>query len=269
MKCLREADFETLIEASGKVSRNGTNVFYFSFMPIYEDPFLPDSPQNMLKTNRFKHNSNIMIGSLPNEGIYAQLLSGESFTSSKKSSIHSVMNHFKFNDIYSSAIEDAIKFYFTGVDGVDANVAALSLFGDLAIHCPSNIFAYHFSKSNKVFRYVFAYDVPMIFNLSCEHLSPCHCSDLPFFFGTSLTNPSYIEVSDDWIRLNTDFVKGKSDIWPSYYITKNDFVVPFYKDYRGPNYTRSTKVGYRNIQCEFWKSLLIEGEILELLKKIK
>ncbi|RWR99205.1 hypothetical protein B4U79_17066 [Dinothrombium tinctorium] len=169
-----------------------------------------------------------------------------------------VINYFKFNDIYSSAIEDAIKFYFTGVEGVDANVAALSLFGDLAFHCPSNIFAHHLSKSNTVFRYAFAYDVSLNFNLPCEHLTPCHGSDLPFFFGTSLANPSYVEVSDDWIRLNSEFVKGNTEIWPPYYITKTDFVVSFYKDYRGPNYTRSTKVGYRNIQCEFWKSALFD-----------
>ncbi|RWS00121.1 hypothetical protein B4U79_18283 [Dinothrombium tinctorium] len=169
-------------------------------------------------------------------------------------------NYFKskLNNVHSDIIEDIINFYFTGVDGVDAIVSALSLFGDFLFHCPSNIFAHHLSKSNKVFRYVLAYDLPPILNFLCEHLTPCHGADIPFFFGNFLPNSSHIEASDEWIRLNSEFVKGNTEIWPPYYLTKNDFVVPFYKDYRGPNYTRSTKVGYRNIQCEFWNSIFFD-----------
>ncbi|RWS00690.1 hypothetical protein B4U79_18639 [Dinothrombium tinctorium] len=213
----------------------------------------------MLETNRYKQNSNIMIGTLPNEASVIHLLMGIDFAGTKESLLQTARNYFEneFNKKYSSVAEDAIKFYFTGVDGVDASVAALSLFGDLGFHCPSNIFAHNLAKSNKVFRYVFAYDAPMIFNFSCEHLSPCHGSDIFFFFGNFLSNSSDIEVSDDWIRLISEFVKGNTEIWPPYYVTKSDFVVPFYKDYRGPNYTKSIKVGHRNIQCEFWKSAVV------------
>ncbi|RWS02290.1 acetylcholinesterase-like protein, partial [Dinothrombium tinctorium] len=177
---------------------------------------------------------------------------------SKESLIQSVRNYFKPDDINSSIIEDAIEFYFTGVEGVEAKVAFLSFFGDLEFHCPSIIFARHLSKSNTVFQYVFSYDAPSPFEFPSDHLSPCHGTDLPFFFGTFLSNSSDVEVSNEWIRLITDFVKGKTDMWPPYYVTKSDFVVPFYKDYRGANYTRSTKVGFRNIQCEFWKSALFD-----------
>ncbi|RWS00145.1 hypothetical protein B4U79_16916 [Dinothrombium tinctorium] len=214
----------------------------------------------MLETKKHKQNSNIMIGTLPNEGSVTHLLMGIGLAGTKESLLKTARNYFEneFNKKYSSITEDAIKFYFTGVDGVDASVALLSLFGDLGFHCPSNIFAHHLSKSNTVFRYVFAYDVPMFFNMPCEHLNPCHGSDFPFFFGNFLSNSSDIELSDDWIRLNSEFVKGNIEIWPPYYVTKNDFVVPFYKDYRGPKYTKSVKVGYRNIQCEFWKSAVFD-----------
>ncbi|RWS02288.1 esterase 5-like protein [Dinothrombium tinctorium] len=183
---------------------------------------------------------------------------GVDLAASKESLIQSVRNYFKPDDINSSIIEDAIEFYFTGVEGVEAKVAFLSFFGDLEFHCPSIIFARHLSKSNTVFQYVFSYDAPSPFEFPSDHLSPCHGTDLPFFFGTFLSNSSDVEVSNEWIRLITDFVKGKTDMWPPYYVTKSDFVVPFYKDYRGANYTRSTKVGFRNIQCEFWKSALFD-----------
>ncbi|XP_053204319.1 acetylcholinesterase-like [Panonychus citri] len=171
----------------------------FLFWPVHGDDFLPEDPNNLIKS--IDSSVNILLGTVGNEGASMLTLTDPvTFDAVNPVNLTFVEAKTIIGDIYGDEwIGYIVDKFFDKIDHNDPNQLRLAIgqsLGDITLACPTYMFgrdAVKYSKSNVYAYYQSHKPSKPIFKITPESnwIPATHGDDVPMMFGGPLNDSTY------------------------------------------------------------------------------
>ncbi|XP_061664709.1 acetylcholinesterase [Syngnathoides biaculeatus] len=273
--CLRDKTPQELIDQEFQVLP-WMSIFRFSFVPVVDGDFVPDTPEAMLNSGNFK-DTQVLLGVNQDEGTYFLLYGAPGFSKDNDSLISrgDFLEGAKLSVPHANDIGlEAVVLQYT--DWMDENNGAKNrdalddIVGDHNVICPLAFFARAFAQHNAlkpnagVFLYLFDHRAS---NLPWpEWMGVIHGYEIEFVFGLPLEKRfNYTQDEEKLSRrtmrywanfarsgnpnVNVDGSAENRKRWPQFTVAEQKYVALN---------TEPVKVhrGLRNQMCAFWNHFL-------------
>ncbi|XP_057711661.1 acetylcholinesterase isoform X2 [Corythoichthys intestinalis] len=273
--CLRGKTPQELIEQEFQVLP-WMSIFRFSFVPVVDGDFVPDTPEAMLNSGNFK-DTQVLLGVNQDEGTYFLLYGAPGFSKDNDSLISrgdflegAKLSVPHANDIGLEAVVLQYTDWMDENNGVKNRDALDDIVGDHNVICPLAFFARAFAQHNAlksnagVFLYLFDHRAS---NLPWpEWMGVIHGYEIEFVFGLPLDKKfNYTQDEEKLSRrtmrywanfarsgnpnMNVDGTVENRKRWPQFTVAEQKYVALN---------TEPVKVhrGLRNQMCAFWNHFL-------------
>ena len=227
IECLKTIEPELLYKITELPELNPKSIKVMNLV-VVDGEFLPQKPNDILKSGDFKQNINLMIGTNEDEGSFILT----QFYDRIKYSHESPKNHTfieAYNELYHLSSEfnsevpinseDVAKLYFTGLSDNNSNDLLIRTIGigigDYILFCPTIEFAKQLFKNSNYKSNVFQYYYNSKFRtnfLCAKWMGVCHGAEIEPEFGHPFIlndrfNDREREISEQFIKFITDFAK--------------------------------------------------------------
>ncbi|XP_048380176.2 acetylcholinesterase isoform X1 [Stegostoma tigrinum] len=188
--CLRTKEPQELIDKEWSVLPYNS-VFRFSFVPIIDGDFFPDSLESMLNSGNFKK-TQVLLGVNKDEGTYFLLYGAPGFSKDSESIItrEDFMAGVKLSVPHASELGlEAVALQYTDWmdehNGIKNRDAMDDIVGDHNVICPLMHFAYKYSEfGNSIYMYFFNHRASNL--VWPEWMGVIHGYEIEFVFGLPL-----------------------------------------------------------------------------------
>ncbi|RWS25552.1 esterase 3-like protein [Leptotrombidium deliense] len=230
------------------------------FWPVYGEAFIPKMNQDLWKEKKFKHNSELLIGTLPNDAFAAFKLKSNDLNLNNRIDVvlTDIMKNFMPSQVSINA-DDIVKMYTSDIDlsnEQQSKKALIHSLNNVLFDCPALMLAQQYSSANDVYYYLFNYhavDAKVALSEVCELVTPCHAFDEFFVFG--FVSEENKLVSREWMQIIAQFVKTGTVPWPKYQKTSKDELIQFYFTFNGGN-SSFVDIGYKTSVCNILNPFL-------------
>ncbi|XP_054165719.1 acetylcholinesterase-like, partial [Oppia nitens] len=261
LDCLRKVSPELIL-----------NVWKTPFtLPLIGTEFLPVRAQKAFQKHTVNSDIDLIAGVTRDEGSVGDNLlavSTDNMTIAKFTDLINKTNVFMYG-LNTTKIED---FYMKSIDKTNSTSlrkAFQDFFGDVALKCPTYLFAQQLNKIKPINKNVYFYEwtylsekFGKIINCNVHDRGICHGADIPYVFGLPFIVPEMFEPIDKTfsqtiIKMWTEFAKtGKPDnIWPQ--IESQKFNNVFVRDMNPKNMTKIFENPFHETCDTFWKNLFL------------
>uniref|UniRef100_A0A6J0U495 Carboxylic ester hydrolase n=1 Tax=Pogona vitticeps TaxID=103695 RepID=A0A6J0U495_9SAUR len=266
VSCLRSKSPQELIDEEWSVLPY-KSIFRFSFVPVIDGDFFPDTPEAMLSTGNFKE-TQVLLGVVKDEGTYFLIYGAPGFSKDNESLIsrENFLEGVRLgvphaNDIAAEAVVLQYTDWQDEYNGEKNREAMDDIVGDHNVICPVMQFARRYAEhGNKVYTYLFDHRASnLIWPL---WMGVPHGYEIEFVFGLPLNNSlNYTaeekELSERMMRYWANFARTgsptdaseKDAAWPQYTLAKQQYV-------KLNTEPLSTDRSFRAQICAFWNRFL-------------
>ncbi|XP_054165718.1 acetylcholinesterase-like, partial [Oppia nitens] len=240
-------------------------------LPLIGTEFLPVRAIEEFQKHSVNTDIDLIAGVTRNEGSIAGGILSVSLDNMTVAKFTDYINKtdLLFHNLNATKIED---FYLKSVDKTNASAlrrAFQDFFGDVALKCPTYLFARQLNKIKTKTKNVYFYEFTYISEKFSKYLPNnihkkdiCHGSDIPYVFGLPFIMPDMFEPIDQTfsksiIQMWTEFTKtGKPDnLWPLIESEKSNNVLVC--DLNPKNMTKIFENPFYEICDIFWKNFYI------------
>ncbi|XP_053115466.1 acetylcholinesterase [Hemicordylus capensis] len=266
VKCLRSKEPQELIDKEWVVLPY-KSVFRFSFVPVVDGDFFPDTPEAMLSTGNFKE-TQVLLGVVKDEGTYFLIYGAPGFSKDNESLIsrEDFLDGVRIGVPHANDIAaEAVVLQYT--DWQDENnpeknrEAMDDIVGDHNVICPVMHFATHYAeRGNKVYAYFFDHRASNL--IWPPWMGVPHGYEIEFVFGLPLNRSlNYTKeeeaLSRRMMRYWANFARTgnptepteRETPWPRYTAAEQQYV-------RLNTQPLSTDRSLRTQICAFWNRFL-------------
>ncbi|XP_062993561.1 acetylcholinesterase-like isoform X2 [Elgaria multicarinata webbii] len=264
--CLRSKSPQELVDKEWTVLPY-KSIFRFSFVPVIDGDFFPDTPETMLSTGNFK-DTQVLLGVVKDEGTYFLIYGMPGFSKDTESLItrEDFLEGVRIGVPHANDIAaEAVVLQYTDwqdVDNGEKNREAMDdIVGDHNVICPVVHFAARYAeRGNKVYAYLFDHRASNL--MWPQWMGVPHGYEIEFIFGLPLNDAlNYTaeekELSWRMMRYWANFARtgdptdplDKDVRWPLYTLSKQQYV-------KLNTRPLSTDRSLRTQICAFWNRFL-------------
>nr|XP_034992047.1 acetylcholinesterase isoform X1 [Zootoca vivipara] len=266
VSCLRTKHPQELVDEEWSVLPY-KSIFRFSFVPVIDGDFFPDTPEAMLSTGNFKE-TQVLLGVVKDEGTYFLIYGAPGFSKDNESLIsrEDFLDGVRIGVPHANDIAaEAVVLQYTDwedEDNREKNREAMDdIVGDHNVICPTMHFARRYAEhGNKVYAYFFDHRAS---NLMWPlWMGVPHGYEIEFIFGLPLNDslnytPEEKELSRRMMRYWANFARtgnptdpsDKEESWPVYNLSDQQYV-------KLNTQPLSTDRSLRAQICAFWNQFL-------------